>query len=97
MVDIETHVRKFMSFRGIDYEGRETRPNVLSAVNHRLVAAGYAAQWQLVVDKHPLNHAKSVTLGFKLALAPKPDVYQETISAGGSMTISDRQIDARIR
>jgi hypothetical protein len=75
--EIEEHVRKNMSFRGIDLEGKESRANVISAVNHRLVAAGYNAQWHLTAEKHPLNAALTKVVGFKLALAPNADAYKQ--------------------
>lgn len=74
--ELEKYVRENMSFRGIEYEGKETRANVISAVNHRLVAAGYNAQWQLTANKHPLNAALTQIVGFKLALAPNADAYR---------------------
>jgi hypothetical protein len=75
---IEEHVRKRMEFRGIEMEGKETRSNVLAAVNHRLVAAGYNAQWQLQANKHPLNAALTQIVGFKLSLSPNADAYRAT-------------------
>jgi hypothetical protein len=65
-----------IEFRGVEIEGKETRPNVISAVNHRLVAAGYNAQWQLVANKHPLNAALTQIVGYKLSLAPNGEAYQ---------------------
>src|SRR6185369_16494049 len=74
--EIEDYVRKNMSFRGVDYEGKETSADVLAAVNHRLVAAGYNAQWKLIANEHPLNKAISQIVGFKLSLAPNADAYK---------------------
>lgn len=73
---IEKSVREKMEFRGIEIEGKETRSNVISAVNHRLVAAGYNAQWSLTAEKHPLNAALTKIVGFKLSLAPNADAYR---------------------
>jgi hypothetical protein len=75
--DIEEYVLANMSFRGVEMEGKETRANVLSAVNHRLVTAGYNAQWNLIANKHPLNAALTQIVGFKLSLSPNADAYKQ--------------------
>ncbi len=77
---IEEEVKKRMTYRGVDIDGKETNRNVLAAVNHRLIAAGYNAQWQIVVDQHPLNRAVQHVVGFKLALSPSADAYRSTLS-----------------
>jgi hypothetical protein len=79
--EIEKHVSLRMEFRGVEMEGKETRANVISAVNHRLVAAGYNAQWQLVANKHPLNAALTQIVGFKLSLAPNADAYRTAFTS----------------
>ncbi len=77
---IEEQVRKSMAYRGVDIEGKETNRNVLAAVNFRLIAAGYNAQWQIVMDQHPLNRAIQNVVGFKLALSPSTEAYRSTLS-----------------
>ena len=75
---IEEHVRQTMAFRGCDeFVSRETNPNVISLVIHRLDAAGFNAQCQIIVEKHRFNAALQEPVGFKMNLSPKIEVYRD--------------------
>jgi hypothetical protein len=81
--EIETLVLKGMERRGVDLNIAETSSNIIAEVNQRLKQAGYNAQWQALIESHPLNKAMNKLVGFKLSLSPTDESYRaaEALSA----------------
>lgn len=73
--DIDTHVRKRMERRGVDFHSEVTDPNVVAEVNQRLIRAGYEPSWRFLIEKHSLNHAIQKCVGVQLGLRPKDAAY----------------------
>lgn len=76
MQEIETSVMAKMERRGVDLNIAESSSNVIAEVNQRLKRAGYNAQWQALLETHPLNKATTKHVGFKLSLSPSDESYQ---------------------
>jgi len=79
--EIEVHVLAKMERKGIDFESKETRPNVIAEINQRLKAAGFDPQIQFVVDQHPLNKAIQRCIGFRLSMWPSDESYRAAARA----------------
>ena len=78
--EIDAHVKESMQHRGCEIKLSETNGNVIAETNQRLKRAGYQPQWQQVVDKHKLNAAIQVTVGYHLFLAPDDDAYAPSVN-----------------
>ena len=72
--EIEAHVRKSMSLRGIEFKTNVTEPNVIAAVNQRLKRAGWMPQWQMLIEQSKFVKEPRVS-GFGLNMAPGDDAF----------------------
>lgn len=74
---IDEHVRKGLQHRGVDLDISCTNGNVLSAVTHRLIEAGWIAEWTPITKQHALYRNRIEHVGFKLSLRPSVKAYQD--------------------
>lgn len=72
--EIEAEVRKTMAFNGIDFKTDVTDAKVIAIVNQRLKAAGWNAQWQMLVEQNKFTKGQSL-VGFGLNAAPNDESY----------------------
>lgn len=78
---IDAHVQKFMAWRGFDFIGKETRPNVIAEVNQRLRAAGFQTEIRFTGEKNRFNAAAPPTItGFSLNAFPTDEAYKAATS-----------------
>jgi hypothetical protein len=80
-LEIEAHVRENMEWRGVQFESKEKRPNIIAEVIQRLKVAGYEPRLEFMVEPHPLNKAIQQLVGFRLSLSPNDEAYRAATRA----------------
>lgn len=74
---VEKAIHEHMQYRGINLEIKEIDGNVISALNQRLLDAGFTPQWEPMTRPHALFKQRLEHVGFNLALAPSREAYLE--------------------